>query len=248
MRIPAVRAPRPEPVQISSIIFLDETGTLKSDRIFAVGILKCPTPAAVQRPFNLMRDKRHFYEELKWHRLDRSGLLPTYQEAVDCFFRCSEATFACFVADRSSGDPVTRFGDHWRAYQRLAAQLIIGNLAPQEYATILADEYSTPAGVTFEEDLQKHVEDKLARRAIIGICRMRSTGVDLFQVLDLLLGAVAYEYRSALGLAGTNPKSPKRALLQYILSGFGVRSFLGGVRGARLNVAEYGHPKGVSGA
>lgn len=223
---------------------MDETGTVKSDRIFAVGIIKLPLPAIVQRQLAGMRDKRHFYEELKWNRLNRAGLLPTYQEAVDCFFRCSDAQFACFVADKDKGgDAVARFGDQWKAYERLAAQLIIGNVTPQEYVAILADEYSTPAGITFEEDLQKHVEDRLKRRAIVGVCRMRSTGVDLFQVLDLLLGAVAYEYRLNVGAVPASTKSPKRDLMNHILGGFGVSTFLGGVRAPRLNVAEYNHPK-----
>jgi hypothetical protein len=243
-----VRPARAEPVQKSSMIFMDETGTIVSDRIFAVGILKCPMPAAVQRPFTTMRDARHFYDELKWNKLNRKGLLETYQEAVDAFFHCGEATFACFVADREKNDPVARFGDQWKAYERLAAQLIVGNVAPQEYVSILADEYSTPANVTFEEDLQKHVEDVLRRRVVIGICRMRSTGVDLFQVLDLLLGAVAYEYRLKTGLVPASTKSPKRDLLAHVLGGFGVNSFLGGTRGPRLNVAEYGNAKGVQGA
>lgn len=114
--------------------------------------------------------------------------------------------------------------------------------------SILADEYSTPISVTFEEDLQKQVEDSLRRRAIIGVCRMRSTGVDLFQVLDLLLGAVAYDYKLKAGLIPATGKSPKRELLAHILAGFAVPKFVAGVRGPRLNVAEYGHPRSVSGA
>lgn len=66
---------RVEPVQKSSVIFMDETGTLTSDRIFAVGIVKCPMPAVVQRPLQLMRDRRHFYDEMKWNKLDRKSLL-----------------------------------------------------------------------------------------------------------------------------------------------------------------------------
>ena len=227
---------------------MDETGALNSDRIFGVGIVKCPTPAIVQRPFQLMRDKYHFYGELKWNSLNRKSLLPLYQEAVDCFFGCSEAAFACFVADKDKSDPVARFGDHWRAYERLASQLIVGNVSVGEYVMILADEYSTPRGVTFEEDLQKHVEEVLKRRALVGVCRMRSTGVDLFQVLDLLLGAVAYDYKLSAGLIAAAGKSPKRDLLAHIKAKFAIKSYVGGVRGPRLNVAEYGHPKAVSGA
>jgi len=114
--------------------------------------------------------------------------------------------------------------------------------------TILADEYSTPPTVTFEESLQKDIEDRLRRRAVIGVCRMRSTGVDLLQVIDLLLGAVAYDYKRAAGLIPTSTKSPKPELLAHILGGFGITTFVGGARGTRLNVAEYGAATGFSGA
>jgi hypothetical protein len=38
---------------------------------------------------------------------------------------------------------------------------------------------------------------------------MRSTGVDLFQILDLLLGAVAYDHKRAAGLLTGSSSNPK---------------------------------------
>jgi hypothetical protein len=67
---------------------------------------------------------------------------------------------------------------------------------------------------------------------------MRSTGVDLFQILDVLLGAVAYDYKLNAGLiTGHNPKM---RMLNHIKNRFDVRAFVGGHHGERLNVKEFG--------
>jgi hypothetical protein len=224
----------------TSFVFLDETGRLPvaMDRFFGVGLLKCPEPAVIQRPMQAMRDRRDFRVELKWSEV-RQNVLPAYQEALGCFFACQEAQFACFIADKQANDPIARFGDQWHAYERLAAQLVIGNIARDETVTVLADEYSTPANQTFEENFRALIEQRLARRAVTGVCRMRSTGVDTFQILDLLLGAVAYDYKRGAGLLTGSPRNPKGRLLTFIKNELGVQTFVGGLRTSRINVAEY---------
>ena len=49
--------------------FLDETGTLGGlrDPYFAVGLLRCPEPYKLARPMQRLRDKEHFYDEIKWN-------------------------------------------------------------------------------------------------------------------------------------------------------------------------------------
>ncbi len=64
---------------------------------------------------------------------------------------------------------------------------------------------------------------KLRRKATAGVCRMRSSGVDLLQLIDLLLGAVVYEYKANSGLAGLGDYKPKVKLLEYIKEKAGVR-------------------------
>lgn len=228
----------------TAFVFLDETGVLGAPRdpFFAVGLLKCPEPALIQRPMQALRDRESFRGEIKWHDATR-GMLPVYQHVLDCFFRCPGAVFACFIADKRVTDPIARFGDQWRAYERLATQLVIGNIGPDEYVTVLADEYSTPPGVTFEESLRALAERRMRRRSILGVCRMRSIGIDTFQVLDLLLGAVAYEHKISAGILTYSAASVKCQLLDYIRAGLGITSFVGGCRNTRVNVAVYRGPQ-----
>jgi hypothetical protein len=230
----------PYSLQHTSFSFLDETGVLPAahDRFFGVGLIKCPEPAHIQRPLQAMRNRRHLWDEIKWSDVTKN-FMPVYREMIGYFMACKEAQFSCFIADKTVSDPTARFGSHWAAYERLAAQLIVGNIGPEEHMAVLADEYTTPAHVTFEENLRQLVKSRLGRQALVGVCRMRSTGVDVFQVLDLLLGAVQYEYRVAAGIVPGNPKNARGRLLAYIKTELGVPTFVGGYRSGRVNIAEY---------
>jgi hypothetical protein len=103
---------------------------------------------------------------------------------------------------------------------------------------VLADEYSTPAKVDFEGSVRRCVNGRLGQKVIVGICRMRSTGVDLFQVLDVLLGAVVYDYKLQAGLVPGGGSAPKLDLLNHIKAKIGVNSLVGGLRSRRVNIAE----------
>jgi len=71
---------------------------------------------------------------------------------------------------------------------------------------------------------------------------LRSIGVDLFQMLDLMLGAAAYDHKIACGLvkkAGARG-NPKARLLNHIKDRLEIETFVGDVKTARLNVKHFG--------
>jgi hypothetical protein len=104
---------------------------------------------------------------------------------------------------------------------------------------LIADEYSTPPGETFEENVRDYVNKKIRRKAVAGVCRMRSTGVDLLQLIDLFIGAIAYEYKAESGIVGLADYKPKTQLLNHIKQRAGVETFVGGYRDDAINVADY---------
>ena len=179
--------------------FLDETGTLGGPRdpFFAVGLMRCRDPYELQRPIQRIRDKKHFYDEIKWSQVSAKKL-PLLKTLVDVFFSC-DATFTAFVTDKSKHDVITRFGGQFGAYEALSRQLVRASIKRGETMFLIADEYSTPPGQTFEENVRDYVNRKLRRQAVAGVCRMRSKGVDLLQLIDLILGAVVYEYKGKSG-------------------------------------------------
>lgn len=219
--------------------FLDETGTLGGarDPFFAVGLLRCSGPYELMRPIQRIRDRQHFYDEIKWGKVSAKKL-PLLQALLDVFFS-SDACFSAFVADKRKHDVIGRFGGPFKAYEALARQLVRASVRRGETLWIVADEYSTPPTETFEENVRDHVNRKLRRQAVAGVCRMRSTGVDLLQLIDVLLGAVVYEYKATTGLVDLAGYKPKVQLLKYLKKRAGVRTFVGGYRDEQLNIAEY---------
>jgi hypothetical protein len=148
----------------------------------------------------------------------------------------SDARFSCFVADRAVDDPVARFsGDPWLAYEKLATQLLIGSRRPFEILSVIADNYSTPDHVVFEKDVREEVNSRLSCRAAATVCRLDSKSCDGLQVVDVLTGAVAFEYRQQAGLAGT--RGPKSQAATHLRRAFGVKTTVGGCRRDRINVA-----------
>jgi hypothetical protein len=223
--------------QPTAVAFLDETGSISQDRFFSVGCLILPEPSGVLRRIQKLRDVHHWYTEMKWVEVTETSY-PLYRAVLDEVSR-ADGRYACFVADRKSADPVARFGDAWRAYEKLAAQLLIGAARPGELISVLADNYSTPDEVVFEVDVRKEVNQRLGKLVLVSVCRVDSRSSDGLQLVDILTGAVTFEYRQAAGLAGT--RSAKAKLAADLRSLYGVRSVVGGVRNSRLNVATYRH-------
>lgn len=217
--------------------FLDETGTLHAarDPFFAVGLLRCREPYALLRPLQRIRDRKGFYDEIKWNKVSAKKM-PILKTAVDVFYGCADATFSAFIVDKQQYDVITRFGGQFEAYEALSRQLVRGSIRRGEVMWVVADEYSTPPTVTFEENVRDHVNRAFRRQAVAGVCRMRSSGVDLLQLSDILLGAVVFEHKLVRGIAHYKPK---RELLEYVKSKGGVSSFIGGHTDSKLNVREY---------
>ena len=229
----------------TAVAFIDETGAIAQDRFFAVGCLIIPEPAVVLRQVQALRDKFHWYGEIKWVDLTMTSL-PLYKKLVD-IIDASDARFSCFVADRATADPVKRFkSDAWLAYEKLAIQLLIGSAKPGELLSVLADNYSTPAHVRFEEDVCKEVNSRLSELQVTSVCRLDSRSCDPLQLVDVLTGAVTFEFRQNAGLAGK--KSAKAELAKYVRAKYGAKTWDPGFKTPKINVAKYADTKPAAAA
>lgn len=217
--------------------FLDETGTLGGPRdpVFAVGLLRTREPHVIQRSISRIRDQHHFYDEIKWSKVSAKKL-PELETILNVFFG-SDATFSAFVAEKAKHDVIGRFGGPFQAYEALARQLVHGTVRQRETLWVVADEYSSPPGTLFEENVRDYVNRRARSGSpVAGVCRMRSHGTDLLQLTDLLLGAVVYEHKSLYGLPAYKPKVK---LLSFLKNRAGASTFIGGYRDRRFNVQEY---------
>jgi hypothetical protein len=217
---------------------VDETGVIAHDRIFAVGVLKLAEPSRLLRALQKFRDRHHWYKEIKFADITGNSV-DLYKEVADiCLAALHDVHFFCFVADRDHADPITRFGSHWDAYSRLAEQLMIAAIKPAELVSVVADNYSTPDHVLFEENLKANVNRRLHRLAVVSVCRMDSRSSDGLQAVDLLTSATAYEFRQAKKLASAS--GPKHEVAVHIRAGMGADTCLDGHRNMSHSVAIYG--------
>lgn len=222
----------------TGIVFLDETGAIANDRFFGVGLVHCSIPSRMLRAVQKLRDETHWYQEFKFSDVTRDAL-PLYKRLVDAVLVDGELSFFCFIADKQIADPIERFGDQWTAYAKMAEQLIVASLKHPEIISVLADNYSTPATVLFEEDLRASINRRLHRLAVTTVTRLDSRSSDGLQVVDLLTSAAAFEFRAAAGVASAS--SPKGQLAAYVRGALGCPSMLGGWSDGGHSVAMYEH-------
>jgi hypothetical protein len=200
-------------------------------------MVKSHRPELLGRQIQHLRDRSHFYEELKWANIDnRQRFLAQYHEVIEAFFTASATTFSCYVIDKRRIDPVRRFGNIWRAYEELAALEVAYNMHDDELAMVLADEMSTPPNVDFEGELRRNITDRGKR--VGGIVRVGSKGVTLVQVADVLMGAVAYDHKVRAGLV-PNPSAAKSATTKLIAERVGVVDLARAVKIAKFRITEY---------
>ncbi|MGW4394875.1 DUF3800 domain-containing protein [Amycolatopsis nivea] len=218
--------------------FLDETGAISRDRFFGVGLLKASEPSRVLRRIQKLRDRKHWYKEIKFSETTADSL-GLYKAVADECLEQGDVEFFCFISDREKADPVARFGTTWDAYSKLAEQLVCASLRSTELMSLLADNYSTPDSVLFEEDLRSRVNKRLRGLGLVSVCRLDSRASDGLQLADLLTSAVAFEFRADAGLASKT--SPKAKLAAHVRQQMGTPSCLGGWRNSRHSVAMYHH-------
>lgn len=216
--------------------FLDETGVISQDRFFAVGLVKMPEPSKLLRTLSKFRDQRHWYGEIHFTKMTARDLT-LYKSIVDIALQPDMLDFWCFVSDRHVADPIKRFKSPWNAYNRLAEQLVLASIHPGELVSVMADNYSAPDHVRFEEVLKANVNRRVNRLAVVSVCRLDSQSCDGLQIADLLTAAVTQEFRASVGLA--SPTSIKGTLAAYVREKLGTTSCLSGWRNANHSVQLY---------
>jgi hypothetical protein len=215
---------------------VDETGSIANDRFFGVGLIRASEPSRMLRAVQNLRDRRHWYKEFHFSAVTKDTL-DLYKELVDVCLAIDDLAFFCFIADRTVADPIVRFGDAWTAYAKMAEQLIVASFPLGAVVTVVADNYSTPATILFEEDLRDSINRRFKRMAVTSVFRADSRAFDGLQVVDLFTSAAASEFRCAAGLA--SPSNPKSHLAAHVRECFGADSLLAGWRDARHSVQVF---------
>lgn len=200
--------------------FLDETGLLHNpiDRVFGLGFICTPNTKELHRAIITLKNKRRFHKEFKFSDISKQNL-PIYVELIDIFFACTNARFHSLVIDKASLSVTELKKSHQKAYNKFAAELISnaidkGNSRQSEYITVLADDVSTRKDDKFEKTVRERIRKDHRRNALFGIARFESHAVSEIQLVDVLLGLVAYSFKIKYGII--NGSGAKLRLLKHL--------------------------------
>lgn len=196
--------------------FLDETGVVAQDNYFAVGVLTVPEESDLPTLVSKYRQRIQWRGE--WHFSEvNNQRLSIYKELVDILCAHESWSFFVTIANRSEFDVAAACGDRFIAYERIAAQTLTASMVHERQAVVLADEYSTPDSVRFEEDVRWTVNSRFSCNIIAGVIRITSHSHDLLQLSDVLTGGITYPNRVRVGRPGKRP-SAKSRLSKYLMT------------------------------
>lgn len=223
----------------TTFCFFDETGLLNSprDKFFAVGMVKINKPEELYLPIKQLRDKFHMYDEIKWSNVQKRDL-PFYKALIQLFTDHRTAKFSCYIFKKRELDLKEHFnGDLFVAYQSFAVMQVCANLTKAESAILVMDDLNT-GELVLEQNIKRKINRKFDRNAVYGVCRLYSKGVELIQLNDLILGAIAYGLKVENGLI-PDPGKAKLELLAHIKKAAGIKNTQDDLASSKVNIWHF---------
>lgn len=217
--------------------FLDESGSLNDSKVpfFTVGLLKCTQPYYLYSALLYERNKRQFHDELKFNKMSKNKL-EFSKFAMESFLNTKSIHFYSYSIDKSGDYFKREFNSNpWIAYEQLSIRLIEAALAPNEILIVMADHVTTPKDIRYEVNVKRRINDKEKRLAIAGVCRLDSKSNDLFQVVDLFIGAINYDLKKETGIIGKGDKY-KLKFLEFFKGNLGAKNFMEGFKNYQFNI------------
>ena len=221
--------------------FLDESGSLNianpRDPFFTVGFLKCSQPYYIASKIAYERDKRQFYDEMKFNKLSKRNI-EFAKFVLDALFETRSLYFSSYTLDKDGSYFQRKYGgDPWRAYEDISITVLESAIRFDEVLIVVADHVTTPKDIRFEVNVKRRVNEKLNRLAIAGVCRFDSRSNDLLQLADLLVGAISYDLKLATKLIVNGDKYKKR-FLTHFRNNLGIQkpNFIEGFKNFAFNI------------
>lgn len=236
--------------------FLDETGVLYSDpkqRFFGIGRLeildvyrfydelsnlyhkilsrieakrrKQIAKADFKDFKNLLRNNRRF--EFKFNRIDKIGI-EDYKELINLYLK-HDLKFVSLIIDTNKFSQK----DIWQSYIKYTKEVLkINNNDLKQI--VVADYLDKPkkSELYFEEEINR-------LESVVNACRMESDACLFIQVVDVLLGAVVYDYKIKYIFKKEDEIYPKTQIVYLLRKGLKQDSLCGVNLNERFIVKEF---------
>ncbi len=165
--------------------------------------------------------------ELKFKYINSTNK-SAYLQLIEKYFSFSNVRFCSLVIDRQKGNtgrwkPAL---NPWDIYIHQAAMLIsnnIKNISPCQIC-VLADDLTKPSNVSksFELSLTDAISARLNKQnmkdKIFGVSRLESHSSLLLQVVDILLGAVMFDFKKQSGLISSKLEAKQELIVSRLRS------------------------------
>jgi len=200
------------------VAFIDETGVLgpSSQRFYGLGLMKledaAPLTEAVHRTYQRVRGrlgKASVGFEFKFNTVKRVGL-PYHLQLIDEVFAHPPSRFLAMMLDKHDlvAAAEEEAGSAWDSYIDYSRALVQNSRAAGESVCVLADYQGKPraSGRYYEHEILALANDPTSPGTIFNVCMLESHASLLIQVVDVLLGAVSYDFlRLREPAKGTDP-------------------------------------------
>lgn len=219
------------------VCFFDETGILNNqiDRFFLLGMVKSLHPHKLNSFLKSIRDKNHFYDEIKWNKVNKRNV-DIMRIIIDKFFSTYNTSFHCVVLPKDEMNFEKYFNnDFFRVYKSFSVLLLKRHIKKDEMVSVIADDYPAPEKDEFETGVRNYVNDHNKALSVHSVIRIHSKGSNLIQVADLLMGAVNYEFKLKNNLI-KHPSKAKTDLLGYLKDKLGVNDLSIGINSTKFNI------------
>ena len=198
--------------------FIDETGVLgpSSQRFYGLGLLKledtAPLTEAVHRTYQRVRGRLGRTSvgfEFKFNTVKRVGL-PYHLQLIDEVFAHPPNRFLAVMLDKhgTAAAVAEQAGSVWDSYIDYSRMLVQKSWATGESVCVLADYQGKPraSGRYYEHEILALADDPTMPGTVFNVCMLESHASLLIQVVDVLLGAVSYDFlRLREPAKGTDP-------------------------------------------
>jgi len=210
-------------MQPKYFVFIDETGNNTQERYLGIGCLLVPVElvgdyyellkSSYGKILQVVKDKEaeivaditgeqllNFYKgrtntyEMKFKSINASTL-ERYSWLITQYFKLEHVRFCSLVIDKHKY-PVPDGMDYFDAYIHQLTMLIRNNVGDSSFV-VLPDDITVPNQKSYERILQDNLVTK-HKKNCFGVCRIESHSSLFIQMVDVLVGAVAYDFKSGI--------------------------------------------------
>lgn len=212
--------------------FLDDTGVLEHDpsqRFFGLGLLKLEETAPFYQEVTTLKDrvvsflpnlKKPF--EFKFNKINKSNYR-FYYDLLEIYFSFPEISTCIFVVDKMNPnfDFSKYFISSWEAYIGYSKLLIKNNLeANDDEICVIADFHQKP------KSSNKYYEPEVRScniSQIYNVCMIESHASLYVQMIDVLIGAVNFDFKNKLD-KNIHVNKVKKGIVDFLKKKLGVNS------------------------